>query len=130
MQRTAIASRPAIVALLLLQFIPLLLFPVSTFSLTNQEWWLPLLLCVLVLAADIALIFRRSDADWPWKLISFAQGFNIISRLMMLWPNATVQSGDAWIPDWPYIILTLISIAMSAFLLWYTDKPEVRIGLL
>ena len=130
MQQRALTSRGMIVLVLVLQWIPLLVFPAQSYSSTSQEWWLPVLLAVLVLIADVELIVRQSSAAWPWLLISFAQGFNIISRLMMLWPHSTQAVGSANIPNWPYIILTFVSMALSAFVIWYTEKPQVRSGLL
>lgn len=127
MQRHALTARGTIILILILQFIPLVLFPPESFSPTTQEWWLPVLLAVMVLIVDIQLIARRSPASWPWDLAAFAQGFNIISRLMMLWPHATWPAGGANVP---YVLMTFLSMALSAFLLWYTALPEVRLGLI
>jgi hypothetical protein len=84
----------------------------------------------MVIIADVELIVRRSSAAWPWYLMSFAQGFNIISRLMMLWPHATIAVGKEFALNLPYLILTALSLAFSAFMLWYMELPEIRIGLL
>lgn len=129
MQRGTITSRKAIIAVLILQLIPLILFPPESFSPNTQEWWLPVLLAALVLLADFELIVRRSSQPWPWYLMSFSQGFNIISRLMMLWPHATRIVDGATVANVPYIFLTLVAIGLSALLLWYTELPEVRFGL-
>ena len=128
--RQAIASRGVIVAILLLQVVPLLLFPPETFAPTTQEWWLPALLVAMALIASGELILRRSDKLWPWYLISFAHGFNIISRIMMIWPKATIGSGDNATVNWDYLSLTLLSMLLSALMLWYTEQSKVRIGLL
>ncbi len=130
MQRNAIANPRLIIAVLILQLIPLVLFPAASFSPTTQEWWLPVLLAVMVIIADVYLIVRRTPAPWPWYLLSFAQGFNIISRMMMVWPHSANQVGTAWVLNLPYIVLTIVSIVLSAAILWYTEKPEVRMGLL
>jgi hypothetical protein len=119
-----------ITAILVIQLISLILFPAESFSPTTQEWWLPVLLAVMVIIADVELIVRRSSAAWPWYLMSFAQGFNIISRLMMLWPHATIAVGKEFALNLPYLILTALSLAFSAFMLWYMELPEIRIGLL
>ena len=129
MARDAITSRKVIVAVLVLQLIPLVLFPPASFSANTQEWWLPVLLAVLVLVADFELIIRRSTNAWPWYLMSFSQGFNIISRLMMLWPHATQTVRGATVANVPYIVLTLAAMGLSALLLWYTELPDVRLGL-
>jgi len=129
MQRRALARRNVIIPILILQLVPLVLFPPESFAPTTQEWWLPVLLAVMVLWADLELIVRRSDKTWPWYLMSFAQGFNIISRIMMLWPHATKEAGQVIVLNVPYLILTFVAMVLSAFLLWYTELPDVRLGL-
>lgn len=130
MRRNIQAMPPVIIAVLILQVIPLLLFPAKSFAPTTQEWWLPALLVLMVLIADFQLIVRRSTAATPWYLMSFAQGFNIISRLLMLWPNLTRTTEQGTMANWPYVILTFVAMALSTLLLWYTEKPAVRVGLL
>lgn len=130
MQRSPLYSRSVIITILILQIIPLMMFPIKSFSPTSQEWWLPAMLAVLVLVADFQIIVRRSVAHWPWYLIGFAQGFNIISRLMMVWVNATSGPGADATVNWTYLILTFVSMAVSTFMLWYTEKPQVRIAVL
>ena len=114
---------------LLVQFIPLILFPPQSFSPDSQEWWLPALLALMVIFADVELLARRGTTTWPWNLMSFAQGFNIISRLMLLWPHATVISSGATGLNVPYILLTLLAIILSTALLLYVERPGVRMGL-
>ncbi len=121
---------PVVVAVLILQIIPLLLFPAKSFAPTTQEWWLPVLLVLMVLIADFQLIVRRSATPTPWTLLSFAQGFNIISRLMMLWPNLTRTTEQGIIPNWDYVLLTLTAMALSAAMLVFLEKPAVRVSLL
>jgi hypothetical protein len=128
MQRSPLYSRGVIITILILQIIPLMMFPMKSFSATSQEWWLPALLAVMVLVADFQIIVRRTVALWPWYLIGFAQGFNIISRLMMVWVNATSTSGPDATINWTYLILTSIAMLLSTFMLWYAEKPQVRIA--
>jgi hypothetical protein len=116
-----------IVVVLIAQLVPLLLFPPRAFATGSQELWLPILLVIMVVIADLYLVVRHTSSLWPWYLISFAQGFNIISRLMLLWANATNAAGTT--VDVPYVLSTVVSIVLSAFLLWYTELPEVRMGL-
>lgn len=130
MQRRTLSSPVVIIVLLIVQLVPLLLFPAESYSPGTQEWWLPVLLAIMVVAADVELIARRTTATWPWLLISFAQGFNIISRLMMIWPHATRLVGGEPVVDWAYITLSLVAMVLSAVLLWYTELPQVRMGLL
>ena len=128
MQRRDIASHKFITAILVSQIIPLLLFPPESFSPNSQEWWLPVLLAVMVVAAVVELLARNSRKVWPWHLMIFAQGFNIISRIMMLWAHATVTVGGATVLNLPYITLTMVAMIWSAVLLWYFELPEVRMG--
>ena len=130
MERRAIANPGLIITVLILQLIPLVLFPPQSFAPTTQEWWLPVLLAIMVIVADVYLIVLRTPAPWPWYLLSFAQGFNIISRLMMIWPHSATQVNKVWVFNPAYVSLSLISILMSAFVLWYTELPDVRMGLL
>lgn len=130
MQRRAFANPGLVTAVLILQIIPLVLFPASSFSPETQEWWLPVLLVLMTLVAVFGLVVRRVPGKWPWDLLSFAQGFNIISRLMMVWPHSARQEGSVWVMDVPYVTLTVLSVVLSAVVLWYTEKPDVRTALL
>lgn len=130
MERRALTNPALVTAVLVLQWVPLILFPSASFSSTTQEWWLPVLLVLMVIVAAIYLIIRRTPSRWPWDLLAFAQGFNIISRLMMVWSHSADQVGDRWVMNVPYVTLTLISILLSAAILWYTEKPDVRVTFL
>ncbi len=128
--RQNLISPKAITLILFLQLIPLIMFPLSSFSAKTQEWWLPVLMAVMVLAGVFQIVFRRSLDAWPWYLLSFAQGFNIISRLMMLLPHATYNVGGVWVFDTLYTGLSIASILFSWWLLGYFEMPEVRLGLI
>ncbi len=125
MARFDIANPKVVNAILLLQFIPLLLFPPYFFKPTAQTWWLPALL-VIFAAVGVVQIFRRQRLAWPLYLISFAQGFNIISRLLMLMPQSTQNTTDGALINVPYLVLSLIAILWSALTLIYVEKPEVK----
>jgi len=124
------ASRGIIVVILILQVIPIMLFPAASFAPDSQEWWLPLLLSLLVVVADLQLIVRRSTEIWPWRVLTFSQGFSVISRLMMLWPHATHMLNGEMVMNGPYVSLSCISMAASGFLLYYLELPEVRIAMI
>ena len=128
-----ITSPKALTTLLILQLVPLVLFPVESFignaQGASQEWWLPFILGLLTLWAIIEVVFRHSTATWPWNLFAFAQGFNIISRLMMILPHAIQNNNGVQSVDVAYVSLTLTSIILSALFLWYTELPETRLGL-
>jgi hypothetical protein len=108
------------------QVVPLLIFPSSSYSLATQEWWLPAFLTLLTLIGLVQLLLRRSLASWPWYLLSFAQGFNVISRVMMLFPHATSMGSGSLVVNSSYLVITFVAMAVSAFEIWYCDLPEVR----
>jgi hypothetical protein len=130
MLRSTLSKKPVVVALLIIQLIPLVLFPASSFSPDTQEWWLPVVLAALVIIADLEIFIQRQDVAWPWYLVSFAQGFNIISRLMMMMPHATSNVNGTQVINAPYLVLTAVSMLISLFLLWYNELPDVRMALL
>ena len=127
--RQSLARPKTITLVLFLQLIPLVLFPPASFSPDTQEWWLPVLLALLVVLAIYQLVFRHTYTQWPWYLVSFSQGFNIISRLMMIMPHASSIQDGVQVYDYLYLVLSIVSMLLSAFLLWYTELPEVRQGL-
>jgi hypothetical protein len=130
MLRKTLSNRVLIPILMCLQIIPLLIFPASSYTLKSQEWWLPALLTFLVVIALVQVLIRRTSKAWPWYLISFAQGFNIISRMMMLMPHTTFNVGGKQVLNGPYVLLAVISMVLSAFEIWYCELPEVHSRLL
>jgi hypothetical protein len=130
MLRKALSRKLLIPIVLCFQVVPLLLFPPSSYALTSQEWWLPAVLTALVAVALVQILIRRSPAASPWYILSFAQGINIISRLMMLMPHANVYVAGVQRFNTLYVVFTLAAMLVSAFEIWYCDLPEVRNGLL
>lgn len=126
MQTKGLFSRTSVMAILIAQFIPILLLPPKSFDTTSQEWWLPVLLVIFEVIAVVNL-FRHNEANWPWDLIGFSQGFNIISRVMLIMPHSVNNSGGF---DALYVVLSIVSMLLSAFMLWYIAKPESRTALL
>lgn len=130
MLRRFLSKRFMIPVILCVQIVPLLLFPASSYTLTSQEWWLPAVLTVLAVVALVQILVRRSTSPAPWYILSFAQGINIISRLMMLMPRSTAFVGGVQRFNTQYVVLTLVAMVLSALEIWYGDLPEVRKGLL
>jgi hypothetical protein len=123
-------TRPRLVPVLLcLQIVPLLLFPPASYSFKTQEWWLPALLSFFTLLALLQILVRRSQTAWPWHILGFSQGLNIISRAMMLMPHAYVFVGEVQTLNLPYVILTFVSVLLSAGALWHSGLPEVRVAI-
>ncbi len=130
MLRSFLSRRVVIAVILCLQVVPLLLFPASAFSLETQEWWLPILLVVLVAVSLFQLIGRRVQAAWPWHLLNFAQGLNIISRLMMVLPHTVVYGEGGARFNAGYVSLSIVAMLLSVFEIWYCDRPDVHNRLL
>jgi hypothetical protein len=127
MFRKIVTSRIAVPVLLCFQVVPLIIFPIKSYSLSSQEWWLPFVLTLLALISLVQILIRRNYAAWPWYLLSFAQGLNIISRLMMVMPHATsTAQGGGIVVNGSYLIVAFISMLLSAFEIWYCELPEVR----
>jgi len=126
MFRKALSARGVIPFIMCFQVVPLLVFPSTSYTLKSQEWWLPVLLTFLVIIALIQLLIRRSPAASPWYLMSFAQGVNIISRLMMLLPHSTSATPAGQHFNGGYFIIAAAAMIVSAFEIWYNELPEVR----
>jgi hypothetical protein len=127
MFRTFIASRILVPVMLCLQIVPLVIFPPKSYSLSSQEWWLPMLLTLFSVIALVQILVRRSHSAAPWYLLSFSQGFNIISRIMMVMAHATsTAQGGGILVNGLYLAITFIAMLLSAFEIWYCELPEVR----
>jgi hypothetical protein len=128
--RKVLSTRGLIPVVMCFQIVPLLAFPTSSYSIKSQEWWLPVLLTFLVVISLVQILIRRTQAAWPWYLVSFAQGVNIISRLMMLLPHTTVNDQGTQRFNSVYFVVAVAAMLLSAFEIWYNELPEVRRKLL
>jgi hypothetical protein len=129
MRRKLLYDRRAVAAVLCLLTVALIALPRASYSLNTQEWWLPAFLTVLSGIALIQLLLRRTHANWPWYLLTFAQGFNIISRLMMLLPRVTTSVGGIERFNAEAVVVFVASIVLSAYGVGYVERPEVRAAL-
>ena len=126
MRQRLLGNRRVVQVLLCLLVVPLLALPAKSYSLSSQEWWLPAFLAVLTIIALVQLLVRRSQASWPWYLLSFAQGFSIISRLMMLLPRVTVVVEGTERFNAFTVLIYAAAIALSVLGVWFAERPEVR----
>lgn len=111
---------------MVVQVLPLMVLPLSSYSPLSQEWWLPLFLGILSIVSVTKLLTGNTLVSWPWYLLSFSQGFNIISRLMMVMPHATTNVDGVQILSLADVLINIISILFSSFFIWYCELPEVR----
>ncbi len=132
MLRKMLSGRTITPVLMCLQVVPLLAFPFSSYTIESQEWWLPVVLTALVIVSLVQILARKTLAPWPWYILSFAQGLNIISRLMMLMPHAveTLPGTRTEVFKTAYVVISVAACLISAFEIWYCDLPEVRNRLL
>jgi hypothetical protein len=57
----------------------------------------------------------------------FLQGFNVITRVMMFFSTAVTRSGSGqFTVDVPYIVLSVLSIALSLWILLRLDRVDVH----
>jgi hypothetical protein len=103
--------------LLLLQPLPLLLFPPAL--LTGA---LPLIAVVLVVMWGLSWMVWRKRA-WALTLSIFIQGLNVIIRLMMLLSNAVNANGNYAIA---FIVTSVLAIAVSWLFLYRLDNQNLR----
>ena len=123
MDSRTITSRGFIILVLILQFVPLVLYPPDLLARFSEGTWLGLSVAVMALFAVIGLLSGRVQSLWPWYLLSFCHGFNIIGRLMLVWPAATSDSSGT---NTLYLIITIVAILLSLAFLWYNELPDVR----
>jgi hypothetical protein len=114
-------SNQRLLPLYIFQILPLLIYPPQTLK------------SGAALIAIVAVVFALlgyglwRGRNWALSLSLTLQGFNVIVRLMMLFPNAIASSsGGAPAFNMPYIVLSVLSIALSLFFLTRLDRPDVR----
>jgi hypothetical protein len=103
--------------LLLLQPLPLLLFPPAL--LTEA---LPLIAIVVAVMWGLGWMVWRKRA-WALTLSIFIQGLNVIIRVMMLLANAVNTSGNY---DIPFIVTSVLAIVLSWLFLYRLDNQDLH----
>jgi hypothetical protein len=107
-----------IMPIIVLQIIPLLLFPLNFLV---SGWWAILFMIVIFVLLGIALIRGKL---WALTLSIFLQGINAVIRIMMFLPNAqNIATGTL---NWQFIITSILSIILSIWFLLRLDKPDIR----
>ena len=64
---------------------------------------------------------------WSRVATIFVQGFSIIVHLLVIVPNAKLGTTPA--SPWNFVLLgtTVVSVALSALILYYIDLPDVQV---
>jgi len=115
------SNRRELLLIYLFQIVPLLIFPPETLKAG--------IIVVGILVVVFALLGYGlwRGRNWALSLSLTLQGFNVIIRLLMLFPNALMRtSGGGFVYDLAYIALSVVSIALSSFFLLRLDRPDVR----
>lgn len=86
-------------------------------------WFVPLTAALFFVVLGILLLRGNSTI---LTLSIFLQGLNVVIRLMMLFPSL-VQQGQF---NFVWLITSVLSIALSTYLLLRLDRTDVRVTML
>ncbi len=103
--------------LLLLQPLPLLLFPPALLADA-----LPLIAIVVAVMWGLSWMVWRKRT-WALTLSIFIQGLNVIIRVMMLLSNAVSASGEV---NLGFIVTSVLAIVLSWLFLLRLDNQDLR----
>jgi hypothetical protein len=113
-------SRPAVVTVVaILQFIPAFLLPPELLLSVNPVLFLVPLAFFTFLGWAMLTLKR-----WALPLCIFVQGFNVIARFLILFPQASSEEGA----NWPFVTTSLAAILLSSVILYVIDKPDVQVA--
>jgi hypothetical protein len=107
-----------ILPIIVLQILPLILFPPSLLA---SGWLAMVLLAVIFVLLGIALIRGK---NWALSMSLFMQGINIVVRMMMVFPNSQIAATGA--VSWEFVITSILAIGLSLFFLLRLDQPDIR----
>jgi hypothetical protein len=111
-----------LVLIAIFQFVAPLALPPDTLGTVSPVIWVAIVLLFALLG--IALLRRRA---WARIATIFVQGFNIIVRVLVVMSHAVVGGRPGGPLDVALVSTSLISIAISALILYYIDLPDVQI---
>jgi len=115
--------RPVLVIVIaILQILPILVLPPKVLQSANRLFLLPPVAIFALLAWG--LITLRPVGR---MLSIFLQGFNIIVRLPITIAKFVPSKAANTPGDYPLLVTSLISIALSALILYYLDQPEMQL---
>jgi hypothetical protein len=115
------SNRQQLLLIYIFQIVPLLIFPLETLK------------SGVVVVGILAIVFALlgygllRGRNWALSLSITLQGFNVVVRLLMLFPNALMRLPEGgFVFDLPYLALSVVSIALSLFFLLRLDRPDIR----
>ena len=105
-----------------LQWVSILCLPPALLTSISPVLWI--VLAVLFVGLGIMLMQRRA---WARLATIFVQGFNIIVRLLVLLPNVASKAASGQVQvDYAMLGTFLLSMLLSAAVLYYVDLPDVQ----
>lgn len=113
-------SRPTVVTIVaIFQFIPALLLPPEMLLAAPP----------LLLLAPVALFVFLGWAmltlkPWATTLCIFIQGFNVIGRFLIMFPQASPGESTNWL----FVLTSILSIGLSTAILYLIDRPNVQVA--
>jgi hypothetical protein len=113
-------TRPPVVTVVaIFQFVPAFLLPPEMLLSASP----------LLLLAPVALFVFMGWAlltlkPWATTLCIFVQGFNVITRFLILWSQASPGEST----NWAFVLTSIASIALSSAILYVIDKPDVQVA--
>ncbi len=111
------SAKNTFLAIIILQFIPILLYPPRTLL-----SGLGVVVVVLLFFGLLGYGLWRKRL-WALTMSIFVQGLNIIVRFMMFYPAAKTPQGN-W--NMELILFTAIAMILSGWILLRLDKPDIR----
>lgn len=106
----------------MLQFIPIIVMPISTLrGLDPLVWGV-----IAALFAVLAVFMLRRQA-WSRVASIFVQGFNIIVRILMTLGNVVRPEKAGGGVNAELAISMVLSIALSAAVLYYIEQPDIQL---
>ncbi|MGD2105764.1 MAG: hypothetical protein PVJ55_11710 [Anaerolineae bacterium] len=113
-------SRPTIVTVVaVLQFIPAFLLPPSI--LLSAPTFLLLVPVALFVFMGWAMLTLK---PWATTLCMFVQGFNVIARFLIMFPQASPGENTNLV----FVLTSLASIGLSTAILYVIDRPNVQVA--
>ena len=104
---------------ILLPILALISYPPALFA--SLKGIIAILLAIILIGLLGWMVSRGRTV--ALTLLILSQGFNVIIRMMMFFPNSVSKSG-IW--NLTFAITCLLGIALSYYLLLRLDRPDVR----
>ncbi|MBC7227625.1 MAG: hypothetical protein H5T61_10390 [Thermoflexales bacterium] len=119
-------DRLSMIGLLVLQIIAVILYPPDFFRAAPQAAVLPPALLILFLLALAGMNFGILTPVAGRVSLVFVQGLNVVMRLMTIPPHLRASEGG----NWPFLILSVISIILSWLTIVWMERRHPRTLLL